>query len=242
MTKKPVVVSNGVKSWSFSRYSDYCKCPLFFKLKHLDKIPEPKKPAMERGTIIHELCEDYVTGRLPVRMPPELNNFKEAFKELRERFKKKTLAMQVEEQWGFDREWEEVAWDDWNHCWARIKIDCVYQDDTVTARVIDYKTGKIRMEDKMVYMEQLELYALSILVRCPWVDKVIPALWYLDHGIIFPEVGQEIIFYRKDLNKLKALWEKRVKPMFIDKKFAPRPGNACTWCHYKKSSTGHCQY
>ena len=64
-------VAKAVTSWSFSRYGDYKKCPLAFKLKHIDKIQEPKSPAMQRGIDIHNLAEAYVVGKL-AKLPPEL--------------------------------------------------------------------------------------------------------------------------------------------------------------------------
>ena len=66
-------------SWSFSRYMDWRGCPAKAKYKHLDKLAEPPNAAMERGSMIHKLAEDYTLGVLK-RIPAELKAFADEFK------------------------------------------------------------------------------------------------------------------------------------------------------------------
>ena len=87
-----------VTAWSYSRYALYELCPLKFKLKHIDKIPEPGSPAMERGDRIHKGVAAYVTGAsqeapqdavahpFPAKLIEELRGFPDKV---------------VEQQWGF---------------------------------------------------------------------------------------------------------------------------------------------
>ena len=80
-----------IKSWSFSRYSDYCKCPAMAKYKYIDKIVNPddqKSEALQRGARIHELAEGYLKGTI-ARLPKELKAFEDEFKKLRKQYKKK---------------------------------------------------------------------------------------------------------------------------------------------------------
>ena len=83
MAAAPKKVIPTVKSWSFSRYSDYKTCPRMFKHKHLDKIAEPKNDAMARGAQVHETAEAYIKGKL-TRLPAELKEFADEFKKLRQ--------------------------------------------------------------------------------------------------------------------------------------------------------------
>lgn len=235
-----------VKSWSFSRYSDYKTCPLMFKLKHLDKIQEPKNDAMARGAEIHEKAEAYIKGKL-TRLPAELKAFADEFKKLRQLYKKKTVAMVVEDNWAFTREWDQTQWDNWTSCWVRIKLDCAHFDEEDILIVTDWKTGKFRSELNDDYLEQLELYALSALLLMDHIKEVRPRLAYLDADVVYPEPDKPLIYTRKDLPRLKKLWEKRVAPMFKDKVFAPRPNNKCRWCFYgqsgmAKGGPGKCKY
>lgn len=233
------VGGNAVKSWSFTRYNDYKKCPAFFKFKHVDRIAEPPNAAMQRGTDIHKLAEDYTLGKKKT-LPPELKLFAAQFAEL-----KKQKIKVVEETWAFKADWTETRYDDWNGCALRIKLDVAYTNVQHMALVpIDHKTGKCRDEEHSKYLEQLELYALGGLIKYPDIKVVSPRLWYLDHGIVFPDPEEtEIEYTPADLPKLKKSWEKKVFPMFQDKSFKPTPSDeACKWCFYSKSKNGPCKF
>lgn len=246
-TKKPakVIPISPVKSWSFSRYSDYRLCPAKFKYKHLDKLQEPKNPAMERGDLIHKLAEKFIKGMLPAKLPPELKLFGPEFKELRAMFKKISQSMVVEDSWATTKDWGETTWNDWANCWLRLKVDCAFHDDDVTLRIVDWKTGKFRPEKNEEYVEQLELYALVALLFHEHIQRVIPELAYLDEGSTYPSGSTDeaaLVFTRDDIPRLKQLWERRVGPMFRDTIFAPRPNNLCRFCHYRAENHGPCQY
>lgn len=241
-------VAKPVTSWSFSRYGDYRKCPLSFKLKHIDKIAEPKSAAMQRGIDIHNLAEAYVVGKL-AKLPPELALFKDEFAKLRKMYKAKKLPMIVEDNWAFTAEWEETQWNDWVRCWVRIKLDCAHYEEANVMFVTDYKTGKMNEAKNAEYMEQLELYALAALLMAADPDKVVirPRLLYLDTGDTYPPVGQQVEYTAADLPKLKKLWGQRVKPMMTATNFPPRANDGCRWCFYgqsgkAKGGPGLCQY
>ena len=61
-----------VNSWSHSKLMDFEKCKKYFWLKHDQRIPEPERPlppgktehANDRGTRVHQSCEDFVTGKI----------------------------------------------------------------------------------------------------------------------------------------------------------------------------------
>jgi hypothetical protein len=44
------------------------------------------------------------------------------------------------------------------------------------------------------------------------------------------------------MGKLADDWEDKTRPMLNDTIFAPKPGNACRWCHWKKSNGGPCKF
>lgn len=242
-----VIPIRGLTSWSFSRYNDYKLCPLKAKLKHIDKIQEPPNQAMGRGDTIHKLAEKYIKGGL-TRLPAELSALGDEFKKLKALYKKKTLAMTVEDSWAFTRTWEQTVWNDWANCWVRIKLDCAHREDVTKLIITDWKTGRFRPGMNEDYVEQLELYALSGLLMFDDVDTVEPRLGYTDEGRFYPNGDSEptLIFTRADVPRLKKLWERRTAPMFKDKTFAPRPNDKCVWCHYraanKSAGGGQCKY
>lgn len=231
-------------SWSWSRLQDYHKCPLKAKLKHLDKIKEPSNDAMERGSAIHKMAEDYVLGKLRT-LPAELRTFKDEFAKLKKMYKAKKLPVAVEGEWAFASDWSVTDWRDWVGAWVRIKIDCTHFVDVNLLVVTDWKTGKMDDRNTADYLLQLDLYALAaLLMHQQNKDLVVaPRIGYLDHGVTFPAADSEPILYtQKDLPRLIKEWGKRVKPMMADKRFAPKPNSSCKWCYYSKAKNGNCKF
>jgi hypothetical protein len=233
-------------SWSYSRLSDYLLCPLKSRLKHLDKLQEPKNEAMARGGEIHLLAEQFIRGQLK-KLPVELALFKALFTELRKRYRLQPTTIVVEESWAFTKDWVRCKWDDWDICWVRIKLDCGwFEDDGETLIIADWKTGKFRETEVHAYAEQLELYALAGLILYPDVLRVKPRLVYTDTSIVFTG-SPELVFTQADVPALKKKWGKKVLPMFNDTTFAPRPNQLCKWCWFGqaakvKGGPGVCRY
>lgn len=242
MTTQKIIPIKPLTAWSFSRYQTYQQCPAKLKYSAIMKLKEPKNDAMERGSMIHLLAEHFVKGEIKGKFPPELVNFKDELTRLRTMYKKISQSMAVEDQWAFRADWSETTWGDWNECWLRIKLDLAHHEDDETLIVTDWKTGKFREDKNAEYLEQLELYALTALLLHDHIQTVKPRLVYLDIGVVYPLVGEPIIYTRADIPRLKKAWEKRVAPMLSDTVFAPRPNNLCRFCHYRKDNNGPCQF
>jgi CRISPR/Cas system-associated exonuclease Cas4 (RecB family) len=225
MTTKP---AKKITSWSYSRWACYTECPAKAKYKFIDKLPEPGSPAMERGNEIHKMAENYVKGVLKT-LPAELKLFSVEIKNL------KKQKASPEQSITFTKDWKQCAWNDWDRAWLRIKVDAILINDQV-ATVIDYKTGKVRDGNEM----QLSLYDLGALVAYPKIKVVMSELWYLDHGEVRPITPRQAT--QKDVPLLKKEWVTRVTPMLNDTKFAPRAGDYCRYCTFRKGNGGPCQY
>lgn len=248
MSTKKVIPIKNISSWSFSRYSTYKQCPLKLKLSAIDKISEPTNEAMQRGVNIHKMAEDYIKGTLS-RLPPELKLFKDEFSKLRKLYKKTPDDIVVEDNWAFTKNWAQTTWNNWALCWVRIKLDAAHYEENDVLVVTDWKSGKFRPESNEEYLEQLELYALGAFLLDDNLQKVKPRLAYTDEGRIYPNGSDEpeLVYTRKDIPRLKKLWEKRTKPMLSDTTFAPRPNDKCRWCWYGQSKKavggpGVCKY
>jgi len=213
-----------ITAWSFSRWKDYEQCPLKAKYKHVDKMKEPPAPAMERGSAIHKLAENFAKGELR-KLPPELKLFSEQFAEL-----KKSRPM-VEESWAFTDRWSPTDWFAFN-AWLRVKTDAACLDGD-TLYVIDHKTGK-KKDD---HADQLSLYAVAGMLKYPAVRKVVSQLWYLDSGEM---TDQD--FDVSELPGLQKDWVAKTKAMLNDMRFSPKPGNHCRWCSFSKSKGGPCKF
>lgn len=220
-----------ITAWSFSRLQDYRKCPAFAKYKHVDKIKEPGNAAMDRGSAIGKLVELFVKDRRGSdKAPLEIAAFAAEFLELRKR------RAVTEEQWAFDRDWNEVDWFD-AAAWLRVKTDIYSLNlESNTLLVVDVKTGKVREE----HLEQLKLYALGAFLKFPTVAYVDVRLWYLDGGVEVPEEPK--VYSREELSTLKTYWLKETKAMLADTRFAPKPSGLCQYCHFSASKGGPCEY
>lgn len=237
-------------AWSASRYNGYTECPRRAKLEHLDRIAGPKSPAMDRGIQVHEAAEQYIHG-LTTKLPADLRAFKELMVALRKRYRTAQSTIAVEEQWGFNADWQRVDWFA-SDCWARVKIDAIYVDGS-TVHIIDWKTGKFYAPGVASYLLQLDLYALSALLvfrdKLPDV-RVLPRLCYVDSGKVYAgekEFGDAALSYSlDDLSRLQKEWTTRVQPMLNDRTFAPRPNRFCYRCHYRKDNAenggGQCEF
>lgn len=220
-----------VLAWSYSRYADYKQCPARFKYKYLMKLPDPGSPAMERGNTIHKMAEDYVTGKLR-KVPKELTGVEPELAFLKEA---KAVA---EENWGFKKDWNWIGRPGWfgDDVWFRAKTDVrlLYDDDTLLLG--DWKTGKKYFSNE----EQIELFALAGYRRFPNVVEVDTRLWYTDVDPNDNEIQRT--YNVKELEAIQRDWEKRVIPMFKDRKYAPTPNDKCHWCPFSKAKGGPCPF
>ena len=160
-----------IKNWSYTKLIDFEQCPYRVKLKHIDRLPEAKAPAAERGTLIHQYAEDYVCGKLN-KLPGELAKFSNEFESLRSEYKLGHVSLEGE--WGFDKHWMPT---DYKTAWLRVKGDTVVVRPDL-ALVIDYKTGA-KWGNEIKHGEQVQLYAISTLIRNPSLEKITVELWYI---------------------------------------------------------------
>jgi len=230
-------LSMTIKSWSYSRLTDFETCAYRAKLKIVDKIPEPERPlpegktehANDRGTRIHELCEGFVRGLNP--LPPEAEKFRDEFESLATKFTKGLVSLEGE--WGFTKEWNVTDFFA-KDVWLRVKCDAVVFLSPKHVLVIDYKTGR-KFGNEIKHGEQVQLYALALMCKMPEIETVDVELWYLDQN----ELTHETKPGSKWLYQLKPFTNRGLK-MTMAKEFPPSPSKyACQYCPYKD---GVCEF
>lgn len=228
-----------IKSWSYSRLLDFEGCPLMAKLKIIDKIPEPERPlppgktehANDRGTRVHNECEMYVRGQGP--FPTEAKYFKDELDALKRRYNAGEVSLEGE--WGFDEDWQPA---EWRAAWLRLKLDASVFLSGTHALVIDYKTGK-RFGNEVKHGEQLQLYALAVLLRSPQIEHVTAELWYFDaNDLAILDVARPI-----GLRFLKG-FDKRGRKMTEATEFPPNANaHSCKYCPYHPArGSGDCPH
>lgn len=234
MTVKPI-------SWSFSKAGDFERCKLAYKLKHLDRIPEPVrqlKPgqtehANDRGSRIHDACEQYVDGRVNV-LDPDAEKFFGPQLDLMRVLHAEGLVS-LEGEWGMDQNWEPAKW---NEAWLRLKLDaCVFVHPT-HAIVIDYKTGR-KFGNEVKHAQQLQLYQLVTFLRYPKLEYVTAELWYLDQP---KDNVTSQTFTRKQGLQFKRGFDKKGVDIVNAATFPANPNKfSCQWCGYHQDRGGQCQ-
>lgn len=218
-----------VKAWSYSRYACYALCPLQFKLRYIDKAPEPGSPAMERGNRVHVALAAYLKGTAAAPPPEAVAHAAHA--RLIEEIKAAEDKV-VEEQWGFTNTWKPTGWFS-KDTWFRSIIDVAVAYEDNTLEDVDWKTGKRYGSND----EQMESQALSVMCKYQHITHVTTRLAYLDSG------DEEIAEFEVRLKPLlRTKWEKKVAPMFVDDMFVARPNNKCGFCAFSKSKGGQCKF
>lgn len=254
VAQRTIKIRGQISSWSFSRYNVWRECAFKAACKFILKLPEPGSPALDNGSRVHKLADQFVFGK-EARTPPlpgELVRFADYFYARREQARKTPDDVAGNDlTWAFRRDWTRTVYDDWNACWLRVKVDLAWRDDrdgVMTMTVDDNKTGRYRPEKEQEYLEQLELYVLAglLLVGSRWPEvRVRARLLYLDQ---VDDAGAGLVhelprdFTMVDLAQLKRSWEARVKPMLADRVFRPTPGDHCRYCHYRKAKGGPCTF
>ena len=220
-----------IRSVSYSKLIDFEQCKYRVKLKHIDKIPEEKSEAADRGTKIHLAAENYVRGKIK-QLPQELRRFATEFEALRARYKAKQASLEGE--WGFNHAWEPC---DYKHAWLRVKADAVIHINATSAVVVDFKTGK-SFGNEIKHGEQVQLYAIATLLRHPELADITVELWYLD-------VDQLVTRTMTRAQALRHLqpFEKRLVQVTKATEFPANPNIfSCKWCAYGPNKGGQCTF
>jgi hypothetical protein len=225
-------------SWSFSKLSDFTRCKLAFKIKHIDKVPEPERPlppgktehANDRGTRIHDNIETYIRGDHDALCPEADKHYGMFIDFLRAMFQDGMVEMEGE--WAFDQEWVPAPW---NNSWLRMKLDVLVHMSKTQALVVDWKTGR-HFGNEVSHAEQLTLYAVSSFLRHPELEELTVADLYIDHG-----VTTERKFTRSQALRFKQNFHDRGMEISNCDVWPANPNmHSCRWCPYGPEGTGHC--
>jgi putative RecB family exonuclease len=244
------------RSLSPSRAGDFQNCPLLYRFRVIDKLPEPADPVMVRGTLVHAVLEDLFGEPAPGRtldravelLPSAWTALREAEPRLAELF---TAEQAVEEtQWlssaidllttyfGMeDPRWvepaareERVSYEVDGVAFGGI-IDRVDISPDGRIRVVDYKTGrapKAMFEGKAMF--QMKFYAL-VIWRTRGVVPTLLQLMYIGDGsfLRYEPTEQDLLATEK---KLVALWGAIERAIEL-RDFPPRPSGLCSWCAHQ---------
>ncbi|HEX6875152.1 MAG TPA: PD-(D/E)XK nuclease family protein [Nocardioidaceae bacterium] len=254
--KTPVDGVNVLGALSPSRASDFMSCPLLYRFRTVDRLPEPFSPDAVRGTVVHKVLEDLFDLPAPHRtaaraaelLQPAWESVLEADPEVAEMFGEEgpeigawlsSCRESLERYFSLEdptrlepaeRElYVETLLD--SKLLLRGFVDRVDVAPTGQIRVVDYKTGRAphpAFEAKALF--QMKFYALVI-----WRTRgVVPAmlqLIYLGSGELLRYSPDEADL-RATERKVEALW-KAISLAQRTGDWRPRRSALCDWCSHQ---------
>ena len=240
-----------------SRAADFMQCPLLYRFRVIDRLPEPPSSAAARGTLVHSVLERLFDVPAPERTlehaaslvgpqweallaeRPELAELIGDGEEATELTAWLTSATSLVERWfGLEdptdlepAERELYLECDLDGLLLRGYVDRLDVAPNGMIRVVDYKTGRspsVLFEGKALF--QMKFYAL-VLWRLRGVVPSMLQLVYLGNA--------EIVRYQPDEadlrateRKLKALWQAIVRAAETGD-WRPNKSRLCDWCAHR---------
>ena len=244
-----------VGSLSPSRAGDFMTCPLLYRFRTIDRLPQAPSPAAARGTLVHAVLErlfDLPSGqRDPAAaialLGPEWERLCEAQPDVAQLFPDEAalaawLATAQELLQGYftledprrlepARREEHVQVVLPSGLRLRGIVDRVDVAPTGAVRVVDYKTGRApreAFEGRALF--QMKFYAL-VLWRTTGVVPALLQLMYLGDREVLRYAPDEADLEATE-RKLAALWA-AIERATESKDFRPRPGRLCDWCDHQ---------
>lgn len=173
-----------VPAWSFSMLKKFEECPYRVYLSKVEKHPEPSSEAADRGTLLHDLAEDYIRGRSGEEVPAELRKLEMQYRALHDAYAEAPEEFELEENWGFTATWQPTGFFD-PDVWGRMKLDVFRKQDT-SAHIVDHKSGK-KFGNELKHSDQGLQYAVGAFKRYPELEFVKVEFYYFDKGEVLPK-------------------------------------------------------
>jgi putative RecB family exonuclease len=239
-----------------SRASDFKQCPLLYRFRAIDRLPEPSSTAQVRGSVVHAALEQLYSLPAAERgrdaamalVEPAWERMLAEQPELAAEFEPGVRAELLDEArallLGYYRLEDPTQFDP-QCCEQRVEVelddgtllrgfvDRIDVAPTGELRIVDYKTGKAPPEARALAefkaMFQMKFYAVALLRS----RGVLPArlrLLYLADGQVLdytPDLD-ELLGFEKTLT---AIW-RAIQSAGATGDFRPHPSRMCDWCSH----------
>ncbi len=238
-----------------SRAADFMTCPLLYRFRVIDRLPEPPTPATARGTLVHAALERLFDLPAADRTP-------EAARTLLTQEWGRLAAEEPDLAALFDNEAERSSW----LASATAIVDAyftledprrlepaereAYVETTLDSglrlrgyidrldvapsgdiRIVDYKTGRAPREAyEASALFQMKFYALVIWRLRGQVPRLLQ-LMYLAEGEVLRYSPDESDLLATE-RKVAALWQ-AIERARDARDWRPRPSRLCDWCNHK---------
>lgn len=217
-------------TWSFSALQDFENCPLSYAEKrYYKRVKQEEAEAMRDGTLVHKAAEQYAKGE-PVEDPDRLPKVKPYVDAIKSSVGDGQLL--VEQELALTRGLQPTDWFG-PDAWGRGVIDLAVLNGT-TARVFDWKTGKLKHDDT-----QLRVFCAFLAQHHPHLQEFHAKFIWLKEGKVTgldkPLLRSDLVGVWRDLltrvTRMEQAWNSQV--------FQARSSGLCKR-HCAVSKCPHC--
>ncbi len=246
-----------VGSLSPSRAGDFMTCPLMYRYRSIDRLPQSPSSAAVRGTLVHAVLErlfDLPAGdRTPesaaTMLAPEWERLKESEPEVAGLFTDEAELAQwlttakalldgyftMEDPRRLEPAEREAFVEVVLPGGLRLRgiVDRLDVAPSGDLRVVDYKTGRSpgeAFEGKALF--QMKFYALVLWRTRGVIPKRLQLMYLGDREVLAYSPDEADLLATE--RKLLALWE-AIERATTDRDFRPRVSKLCDWCDHKTS-------
>jgi putative RecB family exonuclease len=239
-----------------SRAADFMTCPLLYRFRVIDRIPEPPTTATARGTLVHAVLERLFDLPAASRTPAAATDMlarewsrlcdgdellaglitdeEERIRFVADAASALTGYFRLEDPRRLEpaeREWyveAELA----SGLRLRGYIDRVDATPAGDLRIVDYKTGRVPLEAyESSALFQMKFYALVIWRLRGVIPRLLQLMYLSGDGEVLRYSPDEADLLATE-RKLNALWA-AISRARETGDFRPRPGKLCDWCRHK---------
>jgi putative RecB family exonuclease len=244
-----------------SRAGDFMTCPLLYRFRVIDRIPERPSPAAVRGTLVHAVLERLFDAPAAARTPgaalellapewdrllteePELatlfDDEDDDSQDAHDRWLAEARAMveryfALEDPRRLEPASRELYVETVLESGLRLRgyIDRVDIAPAGDVRIVDYKTGRApRAEFEARALFQMKFYAL-VLWRLRGAVPRLLQLMYLGNGEVLRYAPDEADL-RATERKVEALW-RAIRRAMDTGEWRERTSRLCDWCDHKQ--------
>ncbi|MGB0962800.1 MAG: RecB family exonuclease [Mycobacterium sp.] len=243
-----------------SRASDFKQCPLLYRFRAIDRLPEPSSIAQVRGTVVHAALEQLYTlpaaergpGTAAALVAPAWEQVVAAQPSVVSDIDPELHAELLEQARtllsGYYRLEDPTRFDP-QSCEERIEVeledgtllrgfvDRIDVAPTGELRVVDYKTGRAppraRALAEFKAMFQMKFYAVALLRSRGVLPARLRLLYLADPQVLeYTPDFDELLRFEKTL---MAIW-RAIRSAGATGDFRPSPSRLCNWCAHR----AHC--
>jgi putative RecB family exonuclease len=240
-----------------SRAADFKQCPLLYRFRAVDRLPEPPSTAQLRGSVVHAALEQLYKMPAAERGPhtalslvdPAWDRVLAEHPELVDGFTDEQRGQLLAEArallTGYYRLEDPTRFDP-QSCEQRIEVELTdgtllrgYVDridvaGTGELRVVDYKTGKAppaaRALAEFKALFQMKFYAVALLRSRDVLASRLRLIYLADGQVLdyTPELDELLRFEKT----LMAIW-RAIQSAGVTGDFRPNPSRLCDWCSHR---------